>query len=243
MRAARSSTLKRMAPRDTASRPDVRASVRTRGSSKAPPAGLPLITPAVADGMRIGLMGGSFNPPHTGHIAVARAALRRLGLDRVWLLVTPGNPLKSKHDLGEMPDRLAAVQRIAAHDPRIIATDIERRLGSAYTVDTLAALRRRHPGVRFVWIMGADSLANFHRWREWRRIASLAPMAIVDRPGWRFRALASPAARTLAGGRIREHEARLLTRHRPPAWAFLSTRLSPLSSTDLRRKRAAVAGA
>lgn len=243
MRAARSSTLKRMAPRETASRPDVRASVRTRGSSKAPPAGLRLIAPAVADGMRIGLMGGSFNPPHTGHIAVARAALRRLGLDRVWLLVSPGNPLKSKHDLGEMPDRLAAVQRIAAHDPRIIATDIERRLGSAYTVETLAALRRRHPGVRFVWIMGADSLANFHRWREWRRIASLAPMAIVDRPGWRFRALASPAARTLAGGRIREHEARLLTRHRPPAWAFLSTRLSPLSSTDLRRKRAAVAGA
>lgn len=213
-----------------------------RGSSKAPPAGLPLITPAVADGMRIGLMGGSFNPPHPGHVAVARATLRRLCLDRVWLLVTPGNPLKPKRDLGDLADRLAAVRRLAASDPRIVATDIECRLGSAYTVDTLTALRRRHPRVHFVWIMGADSLANFHRWREWRRIASLAPMGIVDRPGWRFKALASPAARTLAGGRIREQEARLLTRRRPPAWTFLTTRLSPLSSTDLRRKRASAAG-
>lgn len=242
MRAARSGTLKRIAPRDTASRPDVRASVRTRGSSKAPPAGLPLINPAVADGMRIGLMGGSFNPPHAGHVAVARAALRRLDLDRVWLLVSPGNPLKSNHDLGRLADRLAAVRQLA-HDPRIIATDIECRLGSAYTVDTLTALRRRHPRVRFVWIMGADSLANFHRWREWRRIASLAPMAIVDRPGWRFRALASPAARTLAGGRIREQDAATLTRRRPPAWTFLTVPLSPLSSTELRRKRASAAGA
>lgn len=235
--------MKRIAPRDTASRPDVRASVRTRGSRKISPAGLPLITPAVADGMRIGLMGGSFNPPHAGHVAVARAALRRLGLDQVWLLVTPGNPLKPKHDLGELADRLAAVQRLAARDPRIVATDIECRLGSAYTVDTLTALRRRHPRVRFVWIMGADSLANFHRWRGWRRIASLAPLAIFDRPGWRFRALASPAARTLAGNRIREHDAATLTRRRPPAWTFLTVPLSHLSSTDLRRKRASAAGA
>lgn len=199
-------------------------------------------TPAVADGMRIGLMGGSFNPPHAGHIAVARAALLRLGLDRVWLLVTPGNPLKYKRDLERLADRLAAVQQLA-HDPRIVATDIEARLGSAYTVDTVTALRWRHPHVRFVWIMGADSLAHFHCWREWRRIASLVPMAIVDRPGWRLRSLASPAARTLAGRRIREQDAATLTRRRPPAWTFLTVRLSPLSSTELRRTRPATSGA
>lgn len=189
--------------------------------------------PPVAPGQRVGLVGGSFNPPHAGHLSVAATALRRLSLDRVWWLVSPGNPLKSHRDLAPIDERLAAV-RALARDRRMAATGLEAALGTRYTVDTLAAVRRRQPQVRFVWIMGADAFAGLHRWRDWRRIATLAPIAVVDRPGWRLKALASPAARTLARSRIDERRAASLPLRRPPAWTFLSMRHSPLSSTALR---------
>lgn len=191
--------------------------------------------PVAPAGLAIGIMGGSFNPPHAGHVSVAGTALRRLRLDRLWLLVSPGNPLKSQKDLADRRDRLEATRRLLRH-PRMIATDVEAALGTRYTVDTLARLRRRHPATRFVWVMGADGLANLHRWRQWRRVAAMLPIAVVDRPGWRLAALASPAARALARHRRRESDAASLARVSPPAWVFLSTRLSPLSSTELRGK-------
>lgn len=195
-----------------------------------------MAAPAAPAGLRIGLMGGSFNPPHSGHVAVARAAMRRLALDRLWLLVSPGNPLKSHHELARLDDRVAALQRLLP-DRRMIASDLEARLGTRYTVDTLAALRRRFPSTRFVWVMGADGFAEMHCWRNWRDIAALAPIAVVDRPGWRFKALSSPVARTMARRRLDERLARRLPCAKPPAWTFLSTRLNPQSSTSIRRLR------
>jgi nicotinate-nucleotide adenylyltransferase len=132
--------------------------------------------------MRIGLLGGSFNPPHGGHALATRLALKRLALDRVWWLVTPGNPLKSQAGLAAVEARVMAARRLAA-GPRVAVTDIETEIGSRYTYDTLAWLTRRAPQIRFVWIMGADNLRQFHLWRHWRRIAELVPIAVVDRPG------------------------------------------------------------
>jgi nicotinate-nucleotide adenylyltransferase len=190
--------------------------------------------PAAAAHRRIGLMGGSFDPPHAGHRRIAETALRRLRLDSLWVLVSPGNPLKSRDGLDRLPQRLAATRALMAH-PRIVVSSVEAAIGTRYTVDTLAVLTRRFPHARFVWVMGADSLATLHRWRAWRRIACLVPIAVVDRPGWRLAALASPAARALHRHRLDERHAARLPGHRPPAWALLSTRLSPLSSTELRR--------
>ena len=192
-------------------------------------------TPLALAGQRVGIMGGTFNPPHAGHMMVARTALQRLGLDQLWWVVTPGNPLKINGGLPPLAARVAQVQELA-RDPRMRVTGFEHELGSTFTVDSLAFLRRRHPGVHFVWVMGADGLASFHRWRDWRRIAQLMPMAVVDRPGYRLRALASPAARALVRVRQRESGALGLSLRAPPAWCLLTTRLSALSSTDLRAK-------
>jgi nicotinate-nucleotide adenylyltransferase len=192
--------------------------------------------PPAFPGMTIGLMGGSFNPVHEGHVLVARTALRRLGLDRLWWLVTPGNPLKFKSGLEGLTQRAAAA-RVLAPRPRVVVTTFEAELGSSYTADVVAFLRRRHPGVRFVWVMGADNLASFHHWQRWRDIARLVPIAVVDRPGWRLKAVASPAARVLAGQRVPEARAQLMTRTPLPAWALLTARLSPQSSTALRAAR------
>ena len=193
-------------------------------------------TPLVFPGQRVGIMGGSFNPPHEGHVRVAETALRRLRLDQVWWLVTPGNPLKPNGGLPPLASRIAAVDRLI-RDPRMKATGFEAALGSAFTVDTVSFLVRRHPGVRFVWLMGGDGLASFHRWRLWRRIAASMPMAVVDRPGFRLKAMASPAAHALARRFQPEQRAANLSRQRSsPMWTFLSTRLSPLSSTEIRSK-------
>lgn len=189
--------------------------------------------PPATRGQRIGLYGGSFNPPHAGHLHVSRLALRRLGLDRVWWLATPGNPLKDHEELAPLRDRLAAARALAP-DPAIVATDIEFRLGTHYTIDTIRALKRLYPGVRFVWIMGADSLAAFHRWKNWRAIARLLPIAVVDRPGFTLTAPASPAARALGRFRLPEQQASRLAATRPPAFAILHGPRSPLSSTMLR---------
>jgi nicotinate-nucleotide adenylyltransferase len=186
--------------------------------------------------MRIGLYGGSFNPPHAAHVMVSRAALRRLGLDRVWWLVSPGNPLKDNGALPPVARRLAAA-RALIDDPRIVPTGIEAALGTRYTADTLAQLQRRCRGVRFVWIMGADSLGGFDRWKSWRGIAAAMPLAIIDRPGSTHTALRGRAAEALAQSRIDEDDAALLPVLQPPAWVFLHGPRSPLSSTVIRTRR------
>lgn len=191
-------------------------------------------TPTVAPGQRIGIMGGSFNPVHAGHLLVADAALLRLGLDQLWWVVTPGNPLKSNSGLAPLAERLAAIAKLT-NDPRMKVTGFEAELGSPYTAVTLRFLVRRFPDCHFVWVMGADNLASFHRWQDWRGIAQVMPIAIVDRPGWRHKALASPAAQALAHGRMSEAKAKALTAQKPPAWVFLTTKLSHLSSTALRK--------
>jgi nicotinate-nucleotide adenylyltransferase len=186
--------------------------------------------------MRIGLFGGSFNPPHEGHLHVGRMALARLRLDRLWWLVTPGNPLKERRGLASLEERMEAARRLARH-PRITVTDIETQLGVRYTIDTIRALRARCPGVKFVWIMGADGLASFHRWRDWREIAKLVPMAVVDRPGLTLKSVRAPAAQVLARARIRENAATALPTRKPPAWVFLHGPRSNLSSTAIRERQ------
>lgn len=189
--------------------------------------------PLALQGQRIGVMGGSFNPPHDGHRIVAETAVKRLRLDQLWWLVTPGNPLKANGGLPPLADRMAATRRYA-RGPRMKVTSFERELGTPYTAATLAFLKRRYSGVRFVWVMGADNLASFDRWQHWRSIARTMPIAVVDRPGWRLKALASPAAAALASCRQPETEAASLATRQAPAWVFLTTRLSDLSSTKLR---------
>jgi nicotinate-nucleotide adenylyltransferase len=193
--------------------------------------------PHAEPGMRIGLLGGSFNPAHAGHRHISIEAMRRLGLDQVWWIVTPGNPLKSHDGLPSIEARIKTAIEVSAH-PAIVVTGFEETLGSPYTAETLAYLKRRLPRVRFVWLMGADNLAQIHRWRHWRTIFQSFPVAILDRPGWRHRALASPAASFLRSRRIQEAGARSLALATPPAWGFLSIPLSSLSSTQLRQQRA-----
>ena len=183
--------------------------------------------------MRIGLLGGSFNPPHEAHRAISRFAINRLQLDRVWWLVTPGNPLKDSNGLRELPQRAEAARKLA-DDPRIDVSCLESVIGTRYTVDTVMYLRRRCPGLRLVWIMGADNLAQFHRWEDWRRIADQIPFAVIDRPPQGFRALAAPAARALQRYRIAEGSAGTLADRHAPAWVFLTGMKSALSSTGLR---------
>jgi nicotinate-nucleotide adenylyltransferase len=192
--------------------------------------------PRFAPGQTIGLLGGSFNPPHEGHRLISEIALNRLRLDRLWWLATPGNPLKSSAELAEMRARLAAARQLA-RDPRIAVTGFEAEIGSRYTVDSLAWLRRRAPGVRFVWIMGADNLIQFHRWRRWREIADLAPILVIDRPGSTLRALSSRAAQALARYRRPEGDAARFALLAPPAILFLHGPRSSQSSTALRAAR------
>ena len=189
--------------------------------------------PPYTDGMRIGLLGGSFNPPHRAHRAISRFALTRLQLDRVWWLVTPGNPLKENGNLHELGERMQAAREVA-HDPRIEVSCLESVIRTRYTIDTINTLRRRFPGLRFVWIMGADNLAQFHRWQDWRRIAAQVPIAVIDRPPQSFRALASPAAQALSRYRLPENKAALLADRPAPAWVFLTGLKLNLSSTGLR---------
>ncbi len=193
-------------------------------------------TPPAPPGARIGLLGGSFNPAHAGHRQISEIARRQLGLDAVWWLVTPGNPLKDKRDLAPLVHRLDEARRVAAAS-WITATAFEAALGSPYTIDTLRFLKLRHPSAQFVWLMGADNLATMHRWRAWREIATTFPMAVVDRPGWHLRALSSPAARAFARAQLREANAAMLPQRASPAWVMLTGPLSPLSSTAIRAKQ------
>ncbi len=189
--------------------------------------------PSRATGLRIGLFGGTFNPPHEGHRLASLLALSRLGLDRVWWLVTPGNPLKDTDRLPPLATRMEAARAISNH-PRIDITGFEAEIGSRYTIDTIRWLKLRRPDARFVWIMGADNLAGFHRWRGWRDIARLMPIAVIDRPASTLRSTQGQAGLFLAPYRLREHEARDLVNHPAPAFVFLHGPRSEESSTRLR---------
>jgi len=188
-------------------------------------------------GMRVGLLGGSFNPAHEGHAHVARTALARLGLDRVIWLVSPQNPLKSAHGTASLGERMAGARRLAS-GPRMIVSDLEARLGSRYTIDVVRTLRARYPGVRFVWLMGADNLAAFHLWRGWQEIARLVPICVVARPGWTLAARLSPMAKRFGSARRPASEARRLAQMQPPAWIYLTAPLNFASSTAIRARAA-----
>ncbi len=186
--------------------------------------------------MRIGLFGGTFDPPHLAHLGASLLALKRLKLDRVWWLVTPGNPLKNTSGLGPLAERIEAA-RALTHHPRIDVTGLEAVIKTRYTYDTLLWLKSRCPRVRFVWIMGADNLRSFHRWQRWRAIAKLVPIVVVDRLGPSLYAGASAAGQALLRARIPEHAASSLPGRKAPAWTFLHGLKSPLSSTALRALR------
>jgi nicotinate-nucleotide adenylyltransferase len=188
--------------------------------------------PPFQAGMRIGILGGSFDPAHEGHRAVSLVALTVLRLDAVWWLVSPHNPLKARTpaDLG----RRIAAARAVANDPRIKVTGVESALRTRYTADTLAALAPRLVGIATVWLMGADNLAEFHRWQRWRAIAARIPIAVFNRPGWAARALASPAAKALRYERLPERDASALPATPPPAWVFITRPEIDMSSTELR---------
>ena len=194
--------------------------------------------PYVEKGMQVGLFGGSFNPPHAGHVLVADIALRRLALDQLWWMVTPGNPLKSKRELAPLDERVRLSEEITP-DPRIKVTAFEAAHHVRYTADTLALVRTRNPGVDFVWIMGADSLRDFHRWERWREIMMTFPIAVVDRPGATLSLLSSIVAKTFDYARIDEADATRLARMKAPAWTFIHGPRSTLSSTALRSGKAA----
>ncbi|HEU0043898.1 nicotinate-nucleotide adenylyltransferase [Sphingomonas sp.] len=182
---------------------------------------------------RIGLLGGSFNPAHRGHRRITLAAIRKLGLDEVWWLVSPGNPLKPEAGMAPLAVRLASARHMARRAP-IRATAIEAQLGTRYTVDTLRALRRRYPAKHFVWLMGADNLAQFHRWRGWRRIARIVPIAVIARPPYNGDALAGPAMGWLRRYQRRPDQATRWTMWSLPALVLLRFRPDPTSATALR---------
>lgn len=187
--------------------------------------------PSLTGDLAIGLMGGSFDPPHSGHAHVIATAQRALHLDRVWVLVSPGNPLKKTQTA--LADRLAAAQRRLS-GPRVQVSSIESQLGTRYTIHLLRRLKRLAPHARFVWIMGADNLRDFHRWKDWRAIARLATIVVVSRPGASPKAGLSRFAQQFGQYRLSPSAAGTLTRHKPPAWVYLAAPLDPVSSTELR---------
>ncbi|WP_052513063.1 nicotinate-nucleotide adenylyltransferase [Paracoccus sanguinis] len=193
--------------------------------------------PRASAGQRIGLLGGSFDPPHAGHLHITEMALRRFRLDRVWWLVSPGNPLKA-HGPAPLAERIAAA-RALADDPRIVVTGLEARLGTRRTADTLAAMQALWPGVRFVWLMGSDNLVQFARWDRWQGIAARVPIGVIARPGSRTAARTSRAATILARHRLPESRAALLADATPPAWVLINVPMTALSSSAIRAARRA----
>ncbi len=206
-------------------------------SSAQKPAGVAdryLHMPHVESGMAVGLFGGSFNPPHAGHILLAEIALRRLGLDQLWWMVTPGNPLKSTKELLPLIERIAACEALAT-DPRIKVTAFEVAHQVRYTADTLALIKQKNPDVNFVWLMGADNLKNFHLWQRWRQIAMTFPIAVIDRPGSTLSYMSSLVAKTFDYARTDEEDAPRLARMKAPAWTFIHGPRSSLSSSAIRQ--------
>lgn len=187
--------------------------------------------PMAGTGQTVGLLGGSFDPAHGGHVHITRQALARFGLDWVWWLVSPGNPLKPNPP-APLALRCARARALMRH-PRVRITGIEAELGTRYTAETVAGLRRCYPGVRFVWLMGADNLAQFHRWDRWDEIIAQVPVGVLARPGQRLAALRAPAAQRFAGAR---REAAGLGWAEAPAWAFVNVPLVDLSSSEIRAR-------
>ena len=187
-------------------------------------------------GPRIGLLGGSFNPAHEGHRHISLFALQRLRLDAVWWLVSPQNPLKPVEGMASLDERIASAESVARH-PRIEVSDIESRMGTRYTADTLQALRRCYAKHRFVWIMGADNLIQLPRWRDWTAIVEMVPIAVFARPGYSQRSLFGAAAHRFRRNRLPDHAAASLADRKAPAWVFLHTPLHPASATEIRAKR------
>ncbi len=187
---------------------------------------------------RIGLFGGSFNPAHQGHVQVALYAMKRLKLEWVWWLVSPQNPLKDPHELGDYAKRLGFTRELAKH-PRFVVTNLEKQIHTKYTAQTIAVLRR-FSRARFVWIMGADSLANFHHWREWQGIAKSVNLAVLARPGYSIHALDSKAALRYRDKRVPTERPQILARKHPPHWAFISMPLRKESSSAIRAHRKTV---
>ena len=192
--------------------------------------------PIASKGMVIGLLGGSFDPAHAGHVHITREALKRFRLDRVWWLVSPGNPLKP---VGPAPlaARLAQARAVMQH-PRVVVTDIEVRLGTRHTAATLARLRALYPGVRFVWLMGADNLTQFHRWDRWKNIMATVPVGVLARPGGAARSRLAPAPRMFAANRLRQTAASALGRRAAPEWCFVNLPMVDLSSSAIRARGA-----
>jgi nicotinate-nucleotide adenylyltransferase len=188
-------------------------------------------------GARVGLLGGSFNPAHEGHLAISRYALKRLGLDQIWWLVSPQNPLKPARGMAPLAQRLAAAKKIAHAHPRIAVTAIEARLGTRYTVDTLKALRRRFPKARFVWLMGADNFGQMPRWRDWPAIFRLVPIAVLRRPAYAAGHGTGKAARRFARHWRQGGEGKGLARAVPPVWLVLHNPQNALSATEIRKDR------
>lgn len=188
--------------------------------------------PIARAGEVIGLLGGSFDPAHAGHVHITREALKRFGLNRLWWLLSPGNPLK-KHGPAPLSQRMARARDIM-QDPRVRITDIEARLGTRYTAQTLTVLQKRYPGVRFVWLMGADNLAQLHHWQDWREIMMSVPVGVLARPGDRISARMSPAARLFAPARIAGRASTLLGAADAPAWCFVNVPMVAHSSSAIR---------
>lgn len=205
----------------------LRHPLRILGITELPPSG---------SGMRIGLFGGSFNPIHEGHVLVIEEMLRRLELDAIWVLVTPGNPLKDLKDLAPLADRVVAARKFIAN-PKVRVTGLEAAHGFTYSWQTIRFLTEAMPDRRFVWIMGADNLVDFHRWERWRNITAMVPIAVYVRPGSSRRAPASMAASYLARWRIDQEDAPRLAMLKPRAWVYLHGRQSPLSSSAIRARR------
>ncbi|MDX1483308.1 MAG: nicotinate-nucleotide adenylyltransferase [Alphaproteobacteria bacterium] len=215
-----------MGPRNQTRRPEIPPGRR----------GIRRFTGAALAGRRIGVLGGSFNPAHEGHLHITRLALTRLALDQVWWMVSPQNPLKSTGDMAPFADRMASAQRLAAGDNRIVVTDIETRLNTRYTTDTLRALRTTFPRTHFIWLMGADNLLQIPRWENWATIFEMVPIAVFDRATYSFGALASKAAHRFRRHRLAAREAAAAIMKRPPAWIYFHTPRHPASSTELRAR-------
>lgn len=190
--------------------------------------------PYAAQGQRIGLLGGSFDPPHRGHVHISKAALKRFNLDQVWWLVSPGNPLKADAP-APMMQRMAACREISDH-PRIKVTDFEAQIGTRYTAQTLKALFERRRGVRFVWLMGADNLASFHHWQDWQWIMENVPVGVIARPDDRTSARMSKAANCYQQHRLRGNQSAILADAEPPAWCFINAPMLDISSTEIRAR-------
>ena len=190
--------------------------------------------PPAQPGAVVGLLGGSFDPPHAGHVQITKAALQRFALDRVWWLVSPGNPLK-EHGPAPLDQRLQAACALMRH-PRVSVTDIEAQLGTRYTAQTLGALCAARPAVRFVWLMGADNLAQFHLWQDWQAIMQMVPVGVLARPGQQLAGRMSKAARVYRAARLPARDSRKLGQHAAPAWCFVNLPLSDQSSSAIRAR-------